>query len=58
MQDIPQSSFVVILSLCVIVLSHWPQVAELVAELVSSVNGSIEKHGHILGHKLLNLLLV
>jgi len=48
----------------IMVLSHWPhvaeqvpqKVAELVAELVSSVNGSIEKHGHILGHKLLNLL--
>jgi len=34
----------------VMVLSHWPHVAELVAELVSSVNGSIEKHGHIVRH--------
>jgi len=25
-------------------------VSQLVAELVSSVNGSIEKHGHIVGH--------
>ena len=49
----------------VMMLSHWPhvaeqvqqQVAELVAELVSSVNGSIEKHGHILGHKFSNKLL-
>ena len=28
------------------VLSHWPHVAEL----VFSVNGSIEKHGHTVGH--------
>jgi len=30
-------------------------VSQLVAEHVSSVNGSIEKHGHIVGHLLLNL---
>jgi len=37
------------------VLSHWPHVDEQVQQLVSSVNVSIEKHGHILGHKFSNM---